>query len=166
MKNKPVLAAGLAAGLLAAAAFGAGQAPAGKERPSALIRRDLLTAPRPEAAASARDLFVPGEAKPVGTGAGRPARPGAGPAPGASPGMPGAALETAETGGLLIRYLGYVRAERGMVALVLVDSLPLAAAEGEDLRPGWRVAKIAPDRLEVAGPDGVLKPVLREGELP
>ncbi len=54
----------------------------------------------------------------------------------------------------------------GYSASKTVYHLPLAVAEGEDVRPGWRIAKIAPDRLEVAGPDGVLKPVLREGELP
>jgi hypothetical protein len=172
MKNRPALFAGLAAGLFAAAAgiapgqAASKQAASKAERPAALIRRDLLAAPRPEPAASRRDLFLPGAATPVAADAGRPTPAGSGSAPGAIPGTLGAASAAQSADDLQIRYVGYVQSDRGTIALVIIDSLPLAVAEGEDVRPGWRIAKIAPDRLEVAGPDGVLKPVLREGELP
>jgi len=172
MKNRPALFAALAAGFFAAASgIAAGQAAADKaapktERPAALIRRDLLAAPRPAPPTSHRDLFVPGAAIPVVPDAGRPAPADAGGAPGALTGAPGAAETPQGLDDLQIRYVGYVQSDRGTVALVIIDSLPLAVAEGEDIRPGWRIAKIAPGRLEVAGPDGVLKPVLREGELP
>ncbi len=171
MKNKRAIGAGLLAGLFAAAAgLAAGQAAsreaaAKKERPAMLIRRDLLAVPRPAAEGARRDLFLPGAATPVAPEAGRPAQ--ATPAA-ARDALPGGSGEAALPGldDLAIRYVGYVQAERGTIALVIIDTLPLAVAEGEDVRPGWRIAKIAPDRLEVVGPDGVLKPVLREGELP
>ena len=172
MKNKPVVVAGLAAGLFAAAAaIAAGQAASREaapktERPAALIRRDLLTAPRPAPASARRDLFLPGAATPVLPDAGRLAPAEAGAVPGVLPDAPGTAAMTGGLDDLQIRYVGYVQSARGLIALVIIDNLPLAVAEGEDVRPGWRIAKIAPDQLEVAGPDGVLKPVLREGELP
>lgn len=168
MKNRAVIFAGLAAGLFAASAgIAALQAPARKERPAPLIRRDLLAARRPEPPAASRDLFLPGAAIPVAPAAGRAAQAGPGGPPAANPAQPaGAEAAGAAMDGLAIRYIGFVRAEKGIVALVIVDSLPQAVAEGEDIRPGFRVAKISPDRLEVKGPDGVLKPVLREGELP
>ena len=157
---------------LVAAALLAGLAPAARKdeppvKPSAvpLVRLDLLAAPAsaPDPAAPVRDLFSPG----------RGARPDPVLAP---PEEPGDADESeagidAEGGepeppGLDATYIGFVRSGRTIIALVVSGGQAMAVAEGEEIVPGQKVERIAPDRIEVVGADGRRTSVPIQGEQP
>ncbi len=142
------------------------------ERPNRLIRVDLLTPPPVESRPVRRDVFSPGSgvAQPPG-GIGLPSTP-------MQPGLPGPSVDAGTAPTLpgqsgeppvyipAIRYIGYVDFGRKFTALVIADGQPLAVDEKEELLPGYRVAAISPEKLDIVDPGGTKRSYLREGELP
>jgi len=191
MRKKPdrfltaavLVLAALPAGL---AAQKAGPAAA---RPKRLVRVDLLTPPPVESRPVLRNVFSPGsDASPAAGSVAFPALsqqqgvPGAPgrplPIPSPSRGAPagGAAVEPA-TGSPApsaeapvyipsVRYIGYVDFGRKLTALIIADGQPLAVEEKDELLPGYRVALITAERIEIADPSGTKRSYLREGEQP
>ena len=185
MRKKPdpsLLAAVLVLALLPGAGNAQKAAPR-KARPERLVRIDLLTPTPVESWPVRRDVFSPssGAAAPL-EGIGLPslsaqaqqntARRGAG-------GLPGAPASAAEAGpgsGALsgeapvyipsIRYIGYVDFGGKFTALVIAEGQPLAVEEGEELLPGFHVAAITAELIEIADSSGTKRPYLREGEQP
>jgi hypothetical protein len=154
----------LIAALLLPGASAEEKAQAAKKPPATpLVRTDLLGRPLPEPAAAIRDIFSPGRAvavpeaaAPALAGSPEEAEPGPEGEPEAAPGEP--ALDVA--------YIGYVKSGGKMVALVFSDGLALAVAEGEEVFPGLKVERIAPDRIDVIGSDGKRTSVPIQGEQP
>lgn len=170
MRKKPDFSF-LAAGLILAALPGAGMAqkatpPAA--RPERLVRVDLLTPPTVESRTVRRDVFSPSSGAPL-AGIGFPDAP-------AQPGPPGTPAEKAADASASsgeapvyipsIRYIGYVDFGRRLTALVIADGQPLAVEENEELLPGYRVAAITTERIEIEDPNGTKRPYMREGEQP
>jgi hypothetical protein len=65
-----------------------------------------------------------------------------------------------------LRYIGYVRSGKRIVALVIFQGEALAVAEGEMIAEGITVKKIGLEEIEVVGPDSKSSMFLLEGELP
>lgn len=155
----------LVATLGVAGASAGEKAGAGKKPDTApLVRMDLLKVVPPEPSAPIRDIFSTGRAvaapeavtasddlvTPIEGGLGVEAPP------------EGAREPSAPD----LTYLGYVTSGRKIIALVISEGQALAVAEGEEIVPGLKVARIAPDRIEVTGPDGKRTSVPIQGEQP
>ena len=65
-----------------------------------------------------------------------------------------------------LRYIGYVRSGKKIVALVIFQGEALAVAEGEMIVEGITVKKIGTEELEVIGPDSKTSMFSLEGERP
>jgi len=65
-----------------------------------------------------------------------------------------------------LRYIGYVRSGKKMVALVIFQGEAFAVAEGEEIEAGVTVIKILPEEIEVTGLDSKSSRFPLEGELP
>jgi hypothetical protein len=157
-------------------------------RPKRLVRVDLLTPSPADPRPARRDVFSPGSD--IGPAPGGVAFPAI--SPQARPGAPAGALvipppsrgtpagagagETAASSPNpnaeapvfipSVRYIGYVDFGRKLTALVIADGQPLAVEEKDELLPGYRVASITAERIEIADPSGTKRSYLREGEQP
>lgn len=158
---------------LVAAALLAGLAPAlGKDEPPAkpsavpLVRLDLLAAPAsaPDPAAPVRDLFSPGRGARPNPVLATPEEPGD--ADEGEAGIDAAEGGESEPPALDAAYIGFVRSGRTIIALIVSGGQALAVAEGEEIVPGQKVERIAPDRIEVVGADGRRTSVPIQGEQP
>lgn len=129
-----------------------------------LIRKDLLKEKPGGTAPPRRDIFSPGTAfappglsqpgeSPGGrvTDSGKPERP--------------LATEPAETS-LGLSYIGYVRSAHKMIALVIFEGQAIAVSEGEEVLPGVKVEKVAPDRIDLIGRDAKRSSFPLQGEKP
>jgi hypothetical protein len=65
-----------------------------------------------------------------------------------------------------LRYIGYVRSGKRIIALVIYQGEALAVAVGEMIAEGITVKKIGQEEIEVVGPDSKSSMFLLEGELP
>jgi len=65
-----------------------------------------------------------------------------------------------------LRYIGYVRSGKKIVALVIFQGEALAVAEGEMIAEGITVKKIGLEEIEVMGSDSKTSVFSLEGELP
>lgn len=54
---------------------------------------------------------------------------------------------------LSLRYIGYVYSSKKTIALVIVEGLTMAVEEGEYVWPEFKVIKITPEEIVIAGPD-------------
>ena len=124
------------------------------------IRMDLLKEEKADLPPPRRNIFTAGRAEnrePDDTFFGEPiAAPGEKPTTNIEPSLPT----------LDLRYIGYVRSEEKMVALVIFEGEALAVAEGEEMDAGIFVSKILPDEIEIAGPDANPSKFSLEGEQP
>lgn len=163
MRNKT-----FAAGLAAAVALSGFLLPRAEEkapdRPQSLIRKDLLAAEPAPDLVPRRNIFVPGSeflpapSADMGPLQGTPSSAAAAQTAGPKTDTAGAAIS--------LTYVGYIRSDRRMIALVLVSGQALAVAEGEEIIPGFRVSKVTPAFLEVKGPEASTRTFTLEGERP
>ena len=65
-----------------------------------------------------------------------------------------------------LRYIGYVRSGKKIVALVIFQGEALAVAEGEMIVEGITVKKIEMEEIEIIGPDSKTSMFSLEGEQP
>jgi hypothetical protein len=161
-------AAALVAAVLAAVlAFAQDKVAATKKAPPApLVRLDLLAAQEAAAnpAAPLRDLFSPGRASPASEPVEMPGDTEA--SADDEAGLEGTEGTAPEPPALDATYIGYIRSGRGIIALIVTGGQAVAVAEGEEIVPGQKVERIAPDRVEVVGPDGKRTSVPIQGEQP
>lgn len=54
---------------------------------------------------------------------------------------------------LSFRYIGYVHSAHKTIALIIVNGLAMAVEEGEYVLPDFKVVKIRPEEIIIAGPD-------------
>ncbi len=154
----------LPAAILVAALCAAGAPAVKKPDQAPLVRLDLLKTRPPEPAAPIRDIFSPGRAVAAPEAAAAPEdieTP-----PGEDLGVEAPPEGAPEPSAPDLTYLGYVTSGRKIVALVISGGQALAVAEGEEIVPGLKVARIAPDRIEVTGPGGKRTRVPIQGEKP
>ncbi len=119
--------------------------------PTSLIRKDLLVHRSDELPLPKRNIFSPSEASPRTL-----------PPPVIKPVSPppvadaqGGDVTPAEPSepSLNLAYIGFVRAAKTMIALVVLDGQPMAVNEGEMVRPGYKLTKITPKEIEISLPD-------------
>jgi hypothetical protein len=161
--KRGIVALVLAAGLSLAASGvpqEAGRARAPNKNPQRLVRLDLLVPAERTLQPEHRNIFIAGseaseeEAQPVPqTLNGRTRRPVPTPAEETEPG------ETAPG----TQYIGYVLSPRGVIGLLLSEGTTQALAQGDSIRPGYKVTKLDRKEVEVTGPDGVKKTYLLQG---
>jgi hypothetical protein len=127
-----------------------------EEETTPLVRRDLLDADPGRADKPLRDLFHPKSmVKPVAP-APRPAPIKAAPATQAE----------APTFALNLTYVGSVASSGRILALVMVGGQTLPVAVGEEVAPGYKILRITPEAIEVAGPNDLRKTFSRQGVRP
>lgn len=172
MRIKAIVGAGL---LLAAAVVAFGQAKPAKAKKGdpdmvkgPLLRMDLLARNAEPYAGPKRDPFSPG-----GFGMASFERPAPGarlaaqpfrPAPGLQPGMETAGDVMPAEPLVNVRYVGFVKGQEGLLALVLLDGQAAAVAAGESLGNIWKVTRITVVEIEIQGPDGTALKFSLEGE--
>ena len=131
-----------------------------------LVRRDLLTLKKTEAAPPKRNIFAPriGPSRPAE--AAGPAQPQ--PAPDFSAGgEPAEAKETAPAPPVItvdLRYIGFIVSARRLVALVIFEGQAIAVVEGDVVGEGIRVGKVNREQVEVVLPDSSTRTFSLEGE--
>ena len=129
-----------------------------------LIRKDLLKSKPAEIASPRRDIFSPR------TGFTQPdvSQPGE---------LSGGRVEDAGTSktpteiksvapSLDLTYIGYVQSANKTIALIILEGLAMAVSEGEEVLPGVKVGKVAPDRIDFIGPDAKRSSFPLQGEQP
>jgi len=129
-----------------------------------LIRKDLLKEKPGEIVPPRRDIFsprtgfAPSDFSQLGefvegraTDAGRLETP--------------SAMKPAEPS-LELSYIGYVRSAHKMIALIILDGQAMAVSEGEEVLPGVKVGKVAPDRIDFTGPGAKRLSFPLQGEQP
>lgn len=116
-----------------------------------LVLKRLLDAGREEDARVIRDIFRPLTQAPAveagRAGQNAPARP-------VEPGPQ--QLELA--------YLGFVRSGERLTAVVIFQGQTLTVALDEEIAPGFKVTRLTPDEIEIAGPGASKKVFFRQGE--
>jgi len=155
---KPDLNARLFAALAAAALV------IGGAWAQSLIRKDLLKEKPGEIAPPRRDIFSPrtafappGFSQPGESPGGRVTDTGRSDTP--------PAIEPAEPS-LDLSYIGYVQSAHKMIALIILEGQAMAVSEGEEVLPGMKVGKVAPDRIDLIGPDAKRLSFPLQGEQP
>jgi hypothetical protein len=135
-----------------------GQAPSAADKPAAapppLVRMEYLKTRIQPAAAPLRDIFSPGGYTAPDLPA-RAAGRGLVP-PGTTPEEAAAASEAPPIPVLNLRFIGfsYNPSRNRIVALILLDGIASAVAEGESLANGLKIVRITRRELETQGPDG------------
>lgn len=137
-----------------------GRGPAPDKTPPRLVRLDLLLPAERALQPEHRNIFIAGqgaseeEGQPVPkTLNGRNGRPVPTPAEETEP-------EESTPG---IQYIGYVLSPRGVIGLLMSDGTTQALAQGDSIRPGYKVTKLDRKEIEVTGPDGVKKTYSLQG---
>jgi hypothetical protein len=155
---KPDVSARLFAALAAAALV------IGGAWAQSLIRKDLLKEKPGEIAPPRRDIFSPrtafvppGFSQPGESPGGRVTDTGRSDTP--------PAIEPAEPS-LDLSYIGYVQSAHKMIALIILEGQAMAVSEGEEVLPGMKVGKVAPDRIDLIGPDAKRLSFPLQGEQP
>ncbi len=148
------------AGLALVLALGAQQGPAGagagqvSQEIRPLVRKDLLDRGEETPSPTLRNIFRP---KPsVNRGPARPAPVAKRPAAKAPPPEPSFSLS--------LNYVGSVQSAGRTMALVVRSGEALPVAEGDEVVPGYRVIRITPTEIEVAGPGGERRIFSRQGD--
>jgi len=133
---------------------GAGRAQAPDKTPQHLLRLDLMVPVERTLQPERRNIFIAGsgaaeeEGQPAArnlNGRGRQAVP-----------TPAEETEPEETAPE-IQYIGYVLSPRGIIGLLLSGGTTQALAEGDSIRPGYKVTRLDRKGIEVTGPDGIKK---------
>jgi hypothetical protein len=131
-----------------------------------LIRRDLLSLKKPEAAPPKRNIFAPR------VGPNFPAEPAGAGQPVATPDFSAgdASAKTKETASappaitVNLRYIGFIVSPRRLVALVIFEGQAIAVVEGDVVGEGIRIGKVGRDEVEVVLPDSSTRTFSLEGE--
>ena len=121
-----------------------------------LIRKDLLKRPEGDVPTPLRDLFAPMTFS-------RREAPAAAPAPAPAreetqrQDLPsdGSVQEEAEpvSPSISLLYIGYIQSAQKRIGLIVFEGQPMAVAEGEQISPDIKVAKVTEAQIEIIGPD-------------
>jgi hypothetical protein len=119
--------------------------------PANLVRKDLLVPRSGELPLPKRNIFSPAET----------VQPRILPPPEVHSVPPSEANPKAEDvvpsepsiTALNLTYIGFVRAAKKMIALIVLEGQPMALNEGEMVRPGCKLIKITPREIEISLPD-------------
>lgn len=65
---------------------------------------------------------------------------------------------------LELTYLGFVRSGERLTAIVVFQGQTLTVAVDEEVAPGYKITRLTPDEIEIAGPDAAKKVFYRQGE--
>jgi hypothetical protein len=131
-----------------------------------LLRKDLLQVKKQDAAPPMRSIFAPraGSIRPGDV---------------ALPGKPLPAMdfqaadesaatdETAEAPPVMtinLRYIGFIKSPRRLVALVIFEGRAIAVVEGDVVGEGIRIGKVTRQQIEVVLPDSSTRTFSLEGE--
>jgi hypothetical protein len=133
-------------------------------RGQSLIRKDLLKEKPGEIAPPRRDIFSPRTAY-APPGFSQPGEFPDGRVTDAGMNKTLPESESAETS-LDLSYIGYVQSAHKMIALVILEGQAMAVSEGEEVLPGVKVEKVAPDRIDLIGPDAKRSSFPLQGEQP
>jgi hypothetical protein len=129
-----------------------------------LIRKDLLKEKPGEIAPPRRDIFSPRTAF-APPGFSQPGESPGGRATDAGKSETPPAMKSAEPT-LDLSYIGYVQSAHKMIALIILEGQAMAVSEGEEVLPGVKVGKVAPDRIDLMGPDAKRSSFPLQGEQP
>jgi hypothetical protein len=121
-----------------------------------LIRKDLLVFRKGQIPPPRRDIFHP--QIDIQTSAPMNARPGPKGKKPPAPEAPAFALN--------LVYVGSVRSNGKITALVIRDGQTMPVAEGDEVAPGYKVVRVTADEIEVEGPNSERKTFSRQGDRP
>lgn len=131
-----------------------------------LIRKDLLQLRTPQAAPPKRNIFAPrsGPNLPAETVPANQPQPAAG---FSAADDSAEAKETVEAPPVItvnLRYIGFIKSPRRLVALVIFEDRAEAVVEGDVVGEGIRIGKVNREQIEVILPDSSTRTFSLEGE--
>lgn len=121
-----------------------------------LIRKDLLKCPEGDAPPPLRDIFAPmtfsRQEAPAAAPSAAPAREETQRHDLSSDGSVQAEAEPVPPS-IDLLYIGYIQSAQKRIGLIVFEGQPMAVAEGEQISPDIRVAKVTEAQIEIIGPD-------------